>query len=479
MRATRKKTAQGATQDPDHNPERISLSCRRPSVTGRPSQRTAAIATTFGLPMFGKTITILDRCDIHVGAGRIILVVGQSGSGKTTALGKIEAQLPGGRNVSRMRFTADRAIVDLVAPWDTLGEAAAALTSCGLGEPRLWVRPGCALSDGEAFRAKLARAVADHARSKVSAPLICDEFCSILHRRVARAISFSLRKLATRKGLCLVLACSNEDVIPDLQPDTIVRLEGGGAVSVQERKPTTCKPTTLRRRLSIEPGRKADYLQFAAMHYRATDELGFVDKVFVMRDGKGGDLLGIVVYSHGPLELAMRNHATNGWFSRNPSRVNRSLRILRRLVIHPDVRGCGLGHYLVRKTLPMVGTAYVECLATMGAFNPVFERAGMQRIGQYDVAKGPKLALAELEELGIDPNAREFVSQVGRRPCVREIVARVVSQWYAATTAGGERRVAYQSPEFLAQMFRSLVGSRPVYYLWQKKSKGKVSKRCA
>jgi uncharacterized protein len=470
------KNAANATAHPENH---ISLSCRKSAATGRASQRTAAIATTFGLPMFEKTITILDHCEIRVGPGRIILVVGPSGSGKTTALGQIESRLPGGRNVSRMRFPKDCAIVDMVAPWDTLGEATAALTSCGLGEARLWVRPAHALSDGETFRAKLARAVADHTRSTVSAPLICDEFCSILHRRVAKAISFSLRKLATRQGLCFVLACSNEDIIPDLQPDTIVRLSGGGAVSVQEQTIRTSKPTSLRRRLVIESGKKADYLQFAAMHYRATDELGFVDKVFVMRERKGGELLGIVVYSHGPLELALRNRATRGWFSRNPGLVNRSLRILRRLVIHPDVRGCGLGHYFVRKTLPLVGTDYVECLATMGAFNPVFERAGMERIGQYDIQAGPKKALTELESMGVDPNAREFISKVGRQSRIRKIVARVVFQWYAATTAGGERRVVRQSPQFLAQTFRSLVGSRPVYYLWRKKSTSKVRKRCA
>ena len=381
--------------------------------------------------------------------------------------------------MSRIKLGVDRAIVDLVAPWDTLGDATAALTSCGLGEARLWVRPVHALSDGEAFRAKLACAVAEHTRGNVKAPLICDEFCSMLHRRMARSISFSLRKLATRRKLCFVLACCTADIIPDLQPDTIVRLEGGGSVAVEEPVVRPGKPASLRRRVSIGLGRKADYAPFSSMHYRATDELGFVDKVFVMREGRGGCPLGIVVYSHGPLELALRNQATGGWFSRNPRRVNKHLRILRRLVIHPDVRGCGLGHYLVKKTLPRVGTDHVECLATMGAFNPVFERAGMEKIGQYDPPAGAKTALSKLKMLGVDPGTREFVAHVARRPRVRKIVASVVFDWYAATTAGGERRVARQSPVFLAQTFRSLVGNGPVYYLWRKKRTNNTHKRCA
>ena len=61
---------------------------------------------------------------------------------------------------------------------------------------------------------------------------------------------------------------------------------------MDEPKVQLNRPISFHRRLRIEPGRKRDYEAFAGMHYRATDELGFVDKVFVMRDGRAGDLLG-------------------------------------------------------------------------------------------------------------------------------------------------------------------------------------------
>ena len=92
----------------------------------------------------------------------------------------------------------------------------------------------------------------------------------------------------------------------------------------------------------------------------------------------------------------------------------------------------------------------------------------MQRVGQYDVSPKRQAALNALLDMGVDPSAGEFVAQVCRRRRVREIVARVVFDWYAATTARGELRVARQSPEFLAQTFRGLIASRPVYYLWRK-----------
>ncbi len=204
------------------------------------------------------------------------------------------------------------------------------------------------------------------------------------------------------------------------------------------------------------------------VHYRQTDELGFVDCVFVLREKRGGEKLAIVVYSYSPLELSLRNRALDGRFKRNAKLLNKEMRILRRLVVHPDVRGCGLGHYLVRKTLPMVGVPYIECLASMGSVNPVFERAGMERIGECPMPAERAKLLRELETLGADPFGADFVNLVVRRPRVRRVVAKMIYQWYQATTGEGEKRVARQSPQFLAQAFRGLVGTQPVYYLWRR-----------
>jgi len=301
--------------------------------------------------------------------------------------------------------------------------------------------------------------------------LVCDEFGTGLDRTTARAVSFNVRKLVTRRKLCLIVACHDDDILSDLQPDTLVRLARGGLCSIDHRDVKAGRAVSFRRRLVVARGRKADYESFAAMHYRATGELGFVDKIFVLRERGDGAILAIVVYSHGPLALAMRNRATAGRYSGKPDAVNRDFRILRRLVVRPDVRGCGLGHYLVRKTLPLVGTKYVECLAAMGEFNPVVEKAGMRRIGQYAVSRLCRRSLERLSAEGVDPACRTFAHQVARQRHVREIVARVVYRWYSSTTGGGSRRVPRQSPELLAQLFRGLVANRPVYYLWRRKAR--------
>ena len=443
----------------------LTLRCLRRTTEAWNTPRVTQVSLQFGVPRTSIEAGPIEPIRVGLGPGRITAFVGPSGSGKSIALSGLEQAHGQAHNVQRMVFAPGRSVVDAVLPNRPLGEALSILSACGLGEPRLWIRYYRELSDGERFRARLAKAIGLHEAGAAGAPLICDEFCTGLHPRVAKAICFNLRKLTTRRKLNLALATSGEDLLADLQPDTLVRLSDNGAHQVIEGRPVR-RAISFARRLHIEPGSKRDYVAFKPMHYRETDELGFVDKVFVMREGVGGPAVGIVVYSHGPLELSLRNQATGGRFVGNPGRLNREVRILRRLVIHPDLRGCGLGHRLVRQTLPLVGTRYVECLAAMGAVNPVFEKAGMKRVGQCSLPPEQARAMADLAKADLDPFGRDFVVQVCRRPRVRRIVARFVYNWYRATTGRGERRVARQTPQVLAQTFRGLIGSRPVYYLW-------------
>lgn len=436
------------------------LGCEVDCVAGQASVRTGAVSGAFGIGLQTRRVRLVDDVSVELGAGRILALVGPSGSGKSSALDVIAQRFPLACLVPRIRFAPGKAIVDQVGVGERLSGVVSLLTSCGLGDAQLWLRTADALSEGERYRAQLARGVSIVSRGG-DAPLLCDEFGSHLDRTTGRAVSFNLRKLVSRRGLCLVVCCHRDELLRDLRPDCVVRFSQRGRCDVQDRTWRTARAVSFRRGLRVVRGGRSDYPEFASMHYRGTDELGFVDRVFVLRERSGGGALGIVVYSHGPLELALRNRATDGRFSRNPARLNRELRILRRLVIRPDVRGCGLGHYLVRKTLPLVGTKYVECLSAMGEFNPVFEKAGMRRVGQYAVSPRCRDAMARLRDLGVDPFGQDFPVAVARRRRVREVVSRVVSAWYAGTTGGGSRRVVKQSPAFLAQLFRGLVTSAP------------------
>jgi hypothetical protein len=99
----------------------------------------------------------------------------------------------------------------------------------------------------------------------------------------------------------------------------------------------------------------------------------------------------------------------------------------------------------------------------------VFEAAGMRRIGRCADTPEQQRALAELRAVDVDPFAHDFERTVCRSRRVREIVSGVVARWYGATTGGGADRVRRQSPAFMARLFRGLVGSRPVYFLWERR----------
>ncbi|MBN1341953.1 MAG: hypothetical protein JXQ73_04695 [Phycisphaerae bacterium] len=432
------------------------------------SDRLAEVCHRFGVRPEAEPVTMVHGVSLPLRPGAVIAVVGPSGIGKTLLLKSLARRCPRGRDVGRIRFPRGPAVVDAVACRRDLDEALDILTACGLGEPRLWIRRFGELSDGQRFRARLARAISLQVASPDRAgPLLCDEFGSVLHRRAAMALACNLAKLARRRALSVVVATSHDDLLTDLKPDAVIRLrqQGGHTTSLLEPK---AAPLSLVRNFRIEPGCKADYEHFAPMHYRHRDELGFVDRVFVLRDGVGGEPLGIVIYAHSPLELNLRNRATGGRFRGNPRRLNREVRILRRLVIHPDIRGCGVGHWLVRQTLPDVGVPYVECLAAMGQVNPVFEKAGMQRIGVCALPRGRQRLFDWLRHQGADPLAPDFERHVTRRREIRKTVEYVVRRWYEATTGARRDRVATQSPRLLSRTFRQLAGSRPVYYLWHR-----------
>ena len=458
----------------------LTVRASRKWSTPASSERVEAISSRFGISSEAEDVVVLDGVRIQLKPGHLILIQGPSGVGKSLLLQELSRRCPHSRFVNRVTFRSDKCLVEQILPGAPLGEAVHLLTGCAMGEPRLWLRRFHELSDGEQFRARLARSISLQAADGKWEPLLCDEFCAQLGRRAAKAVAFNLRRQVNRLGLCAVVATTHDDLEADLQPDRVVRMIAPGCHTVEEPEPQV-RPMSLSRRMHIEPGRCADYRKFAPMHYRRRDELGFVDRVFIMRDGVRGEKVGIVLYAHAPLELALRNKATQGRFIRNAVRLNRELRILRRLVIDPELRGCGLGSLLVRKTLPLVGTRFVECLANMGDLVPVFQRAGMERIGQCPLPKSMLRVEADLQSLGAAPMTPEFAAQVGRRPRVRRLVAQVIYRWYCGLTnsQAARRRVERQSAEKLAQSYRQLRGSRPVYFLWERSAGAVQQQRAA
>lgn len=155
--------------------------------------------------------------DIHVEdiEWEIGLVVGPSGSGKTS----IGRHLFGGGKLVDLyaNWPTDQPIVEAISPEGDFNSVTAALANVGLGDVPSWLRPFQALSNGQQFRAGLARLITDAPNE-----VIVDEFTSVIDRQIAKigAMAFS-KGWRRNKGKKIVLLACHYDIIEWLQPDWV------------------------------------------------------------------------------------------------------------------------------------------------------------------------------------------------------------------------------------------------------------------
>lgn len=132
--------------------------------------------------------------------------------------------------------------------------------------------------------------------------------------------------------------------------------------------------------LVFSRGTIADYERFAALHYRA-ERPAFVSDVFVLKGIKGEDA-GMVTYSYAPANCAARNRVfveLPAGRSERLRAVNELFRIVSRVILLPEYRGCGLAAMLLRQSAGFVDAACIEALSASEAGAKLFERAGFTR----------------------------------------------------------------------------------------------------
>jgi hypothetical protein len=188
---------------------KISIRNRCPHYT---SYRAARVQSLFNAES-GQAFDLdadlaIDDDDWQVG-----VIVGPSGSGKTSmgrdVLGP-EALWTGGV------WPDDAPIVDAIAPGGDFNDVTAALSAVGLGSVPSWLRPYGVLSNGEKFRAELARIVAE-----APGRVVIDEFTSVVDRQIAKIGALAFQKAWRRtKGKAVLLSC-HYDVLDWLEPDWI------------------------------------------------------------------------------------------------------------------------------------------------------------------------------------------------------------------------------------------------------------------
>ena len=156
--------------------------------------------------------------DFHIG-----LLVGDSGTGKTVFMKRFFGEAP------QVQWRDDDAVI---SHFDSPDDASRRLMSVGLNAVPTWLKPYKVLSNGEKFRATLARQIGDGAT--------IDNYTCITNRTVAASTSTSLARLIRRYGAAgqaskgggaggeavgfrrVVLATSYPDIIPYLSPDWVI-----------------------------------------------------------------------------------------------------------------------------------------------------------------------------------------------------------------------------------------------------------------
>lgn len=163
----------------------------------------------------GDTFSLSANIPVDGEDWQIGLVVGASGTGKTS----IGRQLFGGGKIVDLYdgWPGDAPIVEAIAPGADFNAVTGALANVGLGDVPSWLRPFHALSNGQQFRAGLARLIVD-------APdgVIVDEFTSVIDRQIAKIGAMAFAKGWRRnKGKRVVLLSCHYDIVEWLQPDWV------------------------------------------------------------------------------------------------------------------------------------------------------------------------------------------------------------------------------------------------------------------
>lgn len=141
---------------------------------------------------------------------RLGLIVGPSGCGKSTIAKRLF-----GEAVDRpWDWPDDRSLVDAHPGREGIKEITGLLSSVGFSSPPSWLRPFRCLSNGEQFRASVARTLAESPDLAV-----IDEFTSVVDRTVARIGSAAVAKAVRRSGRKLVAISCHYDIIDWLDPD--------------------------------------------------------------------------------------------------------------------------------------------------------------------------------------------------------------------------------------------------------------------
>ena len=443
--------------------------------------RTIAVAEAFGLGVDdSQRHVVYDNVDLKIGHTDIVYITGESGSGKSVLLRALEKDLGDQAvNMRDIKIDAKKPLIDCVGK--TVEEGLELLSRVGLNDAFLFIRKYSQLSDGQKYRYLIAKLIEADRQY-----WIMDEFCSTLDRDTAKIVAYNVQKLARQEGKTVLAATTHTDLFEDLKPSVHIHKRFGKEVKVRYYPNKLNATCSLTRQMHIQTGTMEDYRQLAQFHYRETGGIPPPRKIFTLKRRK--ELVGVIVYSYPPIVCFGRNKAFPERLT--TQELNEKLSIISRVVLQPKYRTIGLGAKLVKETLPLADTPYVEAVAVMARYNPFFEKAGMQKIAEQTPSQSCVDALEKLHTLGFNPillastkqnirqlkkmsyqeleKCRDILATVQSLRLRRSIVPKPFVSAEAYKSALREAKI-----KKIAQALRvlSILTQAKVYLLWRKSDK--------
>lgn len=268
--------------------------------------RTIQLSGMFDVPLEDK-MSLSWNADLPVEdrPWNIGLITGPSGSGKTT----LARHLWPGQLTAAHDWPGDRALVDGFPAGMGIRDVTGLLSAAGLSSPPSWLRPYAVLSNGEKFRADIARSLAEH-----DDLVVIDEFTSVVDRQVARVASHAVQKAVRRAERQLVAVSCHYDLEDWLQPDWTYDVAAGSFKwrSVQ-RHPEI--------RLDVHPADRSLWPLFGKYHYLSGDLNSSARCFAAYHDGR-------------PVAFAAYLHF--------PHPKVRNIKVSHRVVVLPDWQGLGI-----------------------------------------------------------------------------------------------------------------------------------------
>ena len=152
------------------------------------------------------------------------VICGASGSGKSTILKHLAEQKH--QRIPNPVFDSNKSLISNFSKMSPK-DATLLLSQMGLASVPTWIRPFNVLSNGEQYRAKLAKAVCDAEEGEI---IFIDEYTSVVDRNVAMAMSNALQKYIRRTNKKIICATCHYDILEWLRPNWIYDLNKGGAL---------------------------------------------------------------------------------------------------------------------------------------------------------------------------------------------------------------------------------------------------------